>query len=330
MNIARRFTHYVSILAVLVAGFVYAWLNRSELVSLFTLQLSDVLIIAGILFLFFLSTGFTFYLLVSLLSVRLSLIEMIGLTFLSNFGNYLGPTRPGAAIKAIYLKGEKDLPYARFSAVLAANGFVLFFVSGMVGVLLLVALWAQSGILPGSLVAICLTLISGALLPLAFRFRQVSYRGRIWRHLNRATEGFEAIKSQREKLLAVCASVLLQYMITAWLMVFTYRTLGQPISLTAALIIGVFTSIANFLTITPNNLGIQEIVMAYLYTITGLDFSEGLLGASLMRAVHIILTFGLTPIFVHFMLKSANLSLAAILPGRKHQTDMVLLNHDDV
>ena len=92
--------------------------------------------------------------------------------------------------------------------------------------------------------------------------------------------------------------------------------------LLTALLLGVFASISNFFTITPNNVGVQEIVMAYLYTITGLDFTNGLLGAGLIRAVHIALTFGLTPIFTYLMLKSANLSLSAILPGRGNQTDL--------
>ncbi len=313
----KKTLRYLPTLIVVVLGVVYIYFNADKFTPLLALRPADVLPIVGVLFLFFLVTGYTFYLLVSLVSVRLSLVELVGLTFLTNFGNYLGPTRPGAAIKAIYLKGHRGLPYATFSAVLAANSFLIFFISGLTGLVLLAALWLQTGVLSMLLVAICAALLGLAGLPLVFRFRPIPRQGRFWSIVNSALVGFEQIKSQRGKLLAVCGSVLLQYVVSAWLMVVTYRALGQEISITTALIIGVFTSIANFFTITPNNLGVQEVVMAYLYTITGMDFNSGLLGASLIRAVHILLTFGLTPIFTYFMLRAANLSLVAILPGRK-------------
>lgn len=315
MNL-KKLARYIPLVVVLALGSVFIYLNRGQLTALSSLRLVDVLGVAGVLFVFFVATGFTFYLLVGLVSVRLSLIEWLGLTFLTNFGNYLGPARPGAAIKAVYLKGQKRLPYARFSAVLAANGFLIFLVSGVVGLILLGLLWLQTGLLPPELMLVCIGLIVASTLPFVLRLPSIQRQGRVWQILNSAVVGFGVIKSKRRELLAVCGSVLLQYLLSACLMVVAYRALGQNISLTAALIIGVFTSISNFFTITPNNLGIQEIVMAYLYSVTGMDFASGLIGAGLIRAVHIAMTFGLTPVFTHLMLRSSNLSLSAILPGR--------------
>ena len=313
----QQIIKYLPTLIVVISGAVYAYLNQSVFAPLYSINLVHILSLAGIVFAFFIATGYTFYLLVGFLSVRLSLIETIGLTFLTNFGNYLGPTRPGAAIKAIYLKSQKGMLYASFSAVLATNSFLVFFASGVTGLLLLASLWLQTGVFSLSLVIICIALILVSLLPLVFRFRQIQREGRIWSMLNNAIAGIEVIKSQKLKLLMVCGTILIQYLISAWVLIVAYHALGHPIPLTLALIIGIFTSISNFFTITPNNLGIQEVVMAYLYTITGMDFTSGLMGAGLIRAIHIILTFGLTPIFTHFMLKSANISLSSILPNIK-------------
>lgn len=308
---------YLPVAIVIISGMIYININSNALTPLFSIKSIDILNISCLFFVFFLVTGYTFYLLISFLSVRLTIIEVVGLTFLTNFGNYLGPTRPGAALKAIYLKGQKGLSYANFSAVLAANGFLLFFVSGTTGLLLLAFLWLQTSILPISLIIICMMFIIISILPMMFQFRRIQHQGRICQILNNAITGFELIKSQKYKLLAVCCSVLIQYFIAAWILVIAYHALGQPILLVTALVIGVFTSISNFFTLTPNNIGVQEIVMASLYTMTGMDFTSGLLGASLIRAVHIILTFVLTPIFVYLLLKSSDLSLSAILPGRK-------------
>ena len=59
--------------------------------------------------------------------------------------------------------------------------------------------------------------------------------------------------------------------------------LQHDISLVSALVLGVFTSMSNFFTLTPNNLLVQEAVVAYLFTVVGYDFSTGLVGAGLAR-----------------------------------------------
>ena len=92
-----------------------------------------------------------------------------------------------------------------------------------------------------------------------------------------------------------------------------FRSLGVPIGFLSALVIGVFTAIANFFTITPNNLGIQEAVIAYLLSVTGFDFATGVIGAGLSRVIHMIITFSLAPLFMHTLFKSENLKLTGIL-----------------
>ena len=127
----------LSTIIVLCVSCIYFYLNRAQLVILQGLDLEDISILAFALFLFFCVSGYTFKLLVGLMDVELSVMETIGLSILTNFGNYLGPTRPGAALKAIYLKSSKGLPYARFASVLAANIFLAFFMTVIAGLVLL-------------------------------------------------------------------------------------------------------------------------------------------------------------------------------------------------
>ena len=312
-----KLTRYVPTVVVLAVAVGYVGLNVEQFEELLRIPALSICWILLAVLAFFLSTGFTFYLLVDLVAERLSPAEWIGLTFLTNFGNYLGPARPGSAIKAVYLKSQKRLPYSTFTAVLAANSFVALFMSSTVGLVLLTMLWLQQGVMPGLLFSVCTVLLVVSLAPFFVKLGTVTRQGRIWRLLNNATLGFETIKRQKRKLVKVCVSMLLQYCVSALLIVLAYRAIGHDLSFTMAFIIGVFTSISNLFTITPNNIGVQEVVMAYLYTITGLDFASGLQGASLIRGIHILVTFGLTPVFTHVMLRSANLSLSAILPGAR-------------
>jgi uncharacterized membrane protein YbhN (UPF0104 family) len=314
--VVKRIARYLPTATVLVLGAIYVYFEREELSPLFSLSCLDVFLLAVPILVFFILTGYTFSLLLSLLSIKLTMVELIGLTFLTNFCNYLAPTSPGAAIKAIYLKGQKGLSYSSFSAILAANSFLIFFMSGATGLILILFLWLQTNLAPHSLIAISALLLAFSLLPFVFRFRTIHYQGRVWAIINNALVGFQTIKSQKTKLVAIGVSILAQYFLSAWVLVLAYHSLGQPISFTLALIIGVFASISNFFTLTPNNLGIQEMVMAYLYSISGMSFSDGLMGAVLIRALHIILTFALSPVFIYFLLRSSSLSLGDILPWR--------------
>lgn len=92
------------------------------------------------------------------------------------------------------------------------------------------------------------------------------------------------------------------------------RSVGIELSFYAALMLRVFTALANLFTITPNNIGVQEIVMAYLFTVLGVDFSTGLFGASLLRVVHILLTFGLGSILIYVMISRHDLRWKDIRP----------------
>jgi len=295
--------------AVLAVGGVYVYLNRDQLAVLTELSVGDLGALTLCIMLFFVCTGFTFYLLVSMLSVKLSPVEWIGLTFLTNAANYLGPIRPGLVAKAAYLKRQRRMPYSRFSAVLAANGFLLLFYSGIVGLVLLFLIWLTAGIISYLLVLVCVTLIAGAMAPLIVRFSRIERQGRIWTSVNNAIEGFEEIRLQRAKILGVGVSVIVQYLLSALCSMIAYRALGFELSFLAALLIGVFTSISNFFTITPNNLGVQEIVIGYLSTVVGLDFSSGIISAGVIRAIHMVLTFGLAPLFGHFLLRPGGLTL---------------------
>ncbi len=318
-NFIKKYAPLLLTLLIMAIGFIFAYINRHQLSLLSSLQFLDVALITVLIFIAFVISGYTFYLLMDVLSIKLSVLEMTGLTFITNFGNYMGPARPGAALKALYLKGQKGLPYARFSAVLAANGFIISLVSGSTGVLTLGILWLKTGFYSFLLIAVCLVLVIVSLLPFILPISTIKRSGRIWRALNRAITGFREIKKQKKKLLRVCGPIIVQYILVTIIIKMIYGMLYQDIPIISALVIGVFRPIANFYTITPNNLGIQETITAYLFLLTGHDFTVGMICAGVIRVIHMALTFGLTPIFAYLLLKPAGMSLSAILPGRKSQ-----------
>ena len=120
VNVASRTIKRILSLFVLALAAIYLYFFHEDFKTLLSIEATEILGIVLLNFAFFVATGITFALLVAMVRVRLSVLEVLSLTFLTNFVNYLGPVRPGAAVKAVYLKSEKHLNLAQFAAVLTA------------------------------------------------------------------------------------------------------------------------------------------------------------------------------------------------------------------
>jgi len=289
----------------ILIGAIYLYVNRSQLAVLRQIQIHDFCILFAVILAFFYISGYTFKLIVGLLNVELSVSETIGLSILTNFGNYLAPVRPGAALKAVYLKASKGLPYAKFTSVLAVNTFLAFFMTGLAGLILILLLIKENVQIPIILPFVCLFLIIGSVIAFACKMPNIKARGRITQLLQSGISGFQAINVQKRKLFWICLTFVAQFLWCALINEAVFRSLGIPIGLLSALVIGVFAAIANFFT--------QEAVIAYLLSITGFDFTTGVIGAGLSRVIHMIITFSLAPLFVHTLFKSEDLKLTGIL-----------------
>jgi glycosyltransferase 2 family protein len=304
-------------LLILGACLLYLLLNYKEFSTLTQLKGEYLAAIGTAILAFFAATGLTFALLLKLVGLRLTLFETVALSFLTNVINYLAPLRPGAAAKAAYLKLAHKLDYSQFTSVLAANAFItlgttsscalmlLFYNALFYGILPLELLLASSGML---LIAVATLLIRN------FNFLKPDGDGRVANYLRRALSGFEAIRDNLPGMLLVSASLLLQFLLSGLLMMLVYGAIGIPLSYPVALMLGVFTALANLFTITPNNLGVQEAAMGYLVMVSGGDFDQGVVGAAVLRAMHILLTFGLGGLLVQRLLTGANLKLRQLYP----------------
>ncbi len=314
---AKQYLRVCVTLIVIAISTAYVYSHRAELTLLTEVGATDLIALCACILLSFVLSASTFAVLVSLVDVRISAVEAFGLSLLTNFGNYLGPARPGAALKAVYLKRTKGLAYVHFASVLAANACLLSLMTGLVGLAALAGQAAYGVTTPPILTATCVAFVLAAIVPFVVRAPSLARRtGRIARLIRTALEGFAIIRSRRFGLLQVCLLLLAQFLVAAVCYRVAFSVLGFSLAFRSALVIGVFTSMMNFFTITPNNLGLQEALIAYLFFVTGFDFSAGVIGAGLVRVIHILITFGLTPIFVHVMQRPTNLTVAQMVGWR--------------
>ncbi len=312
----KRYKKIINIsIFVLVVCFVS--INIGEFSSLSRLTIQEISSLVIVLLLFFITTGVTFALLVNLVGIQLSKIEIVGLSFLTNMVNYLAPLRPGAAVKAMYLKSVKDLEYSRFSSVLAANAFLALGTTSGVAIILLIHNWYFHDFLPIELLAISLVLCLLSMSPFvvkSFSWITPTGKSKFSVIVNNAIFGFEQIRENRMGILLVCTSLIIQFMLAGMLMYLVFGSIGIELTYRMALLLGVFTALANLFTVTPNNMGVQEAVIGYLIVVVGEDFNQGIVGAALLRTIHIALTFLIGSLFVQRMLIKADLSITKMMP----------------
>lgn len=302
----RKYLHVIIYAGIVGFAAYYFLQNRQVLALLENLRWDDLGILCSLQFLFFVATGYTFRLILALLKVDLTVGETIGLSMATNFGNYLGPTSPGAVLKAAYLKTVKGLRYSHFTAVFAVNNFLGFFVTGILGMALYFLFKAEYPSAPLVLALYSGVLAAGSFLFMVWRVPIVSWQGKIGDLARGIAEGFALIAGQKEKYAAILFSFVVQFVIRAALFYFVFAALGLPVTMLLAWGMAVYTSMFDFY-LTPNNLGIQEAILAYLFVLGGFEFSQGMVAAVVLRVVHLAVVFAVSPLFMFGLLRRANL-----------------------
>ncbi len=313
----QRYKNLISFI-VLIIVIWYVSLHYKEFLVLQDLSARNIFEIGIVLFVFFFATGFTFSLLVKLAGTRLSGLEIVALSFLTNMINYIAPLRPGAVVKAMYLKSSKNLNYSNFSSIFAANAFLSMATTSVVAILLLGLNWSANGVLPHELLAVSVILLFLSISPFLFKnfsWIKIKREGKIAGIINNAINAFEQLREQKKGIALICGSIVIQFLIAGVTMMQVYGAIGIDLTYQMALMLGVFTALANLFTITPNNMGVQETVMGYLVMVMGGDFNQGIVGAAILRAIHVALTFSLGSILVHRMLVKSNLTFRQMLPN---------------
>ncbi len=297
----NKFFNPLFTLIIVAAGITYLYFSDIKLDVLKTIDIASIILLFLLSLIYFYLNGLVFKFLVGMVGVCISQIETFGLAILTNYGNFFGPFRAGSALKAFYLKSTKGLPYSTFASVITANAFITYFITGIMGLVILIFLRLADLHFPPLLPLVCGGLVIVFGMPFIVKLPGIRSDNFFFRHLRSALEGFDTIRSQKNRLILVSLIFFIKLFFLSFLIMVTFHTLKTPISFQIALAISIFTSVSDLVSITPNNLGIQETVIAYLFTLSGNHFEIGFLGATLFRILRMIITFSLAPLFSHFL-----------------------------
>ncbi len=239
------------------------------------------------------------------LGVHLSRREILGLSSLNRFCNFIAPGYLGAAVRAAYLKKTYRFKYADFISSFVACTLVLFLISAVV-ILLAFVLLSSSLDEEGSRLAVLFGISTAflvALLMLPFGWLQRLLDNRLRKRHSKVVEslatalkGFTTIRAHKPAFFKMSAWVLVNIATFSLLTYFLYQVLGFEISIFAAVFITTISNWARFFSITPGNLGIKEGLMVVAAQIVGVPVAQTLVVAVLQR----LIVFGTTAVLASY------------------------------
>ncbi len=296
-------------------AFIYVYAIRDQFHIFGNIIFSFIPLLLVLSLALVITAGITNAILLALVGYRLSLAEICTLSILTTFFNYFGPLRTGAVIRATYLKKVKNTPYSSYAGIMAANSLFILFTAGILCAFMIPYFYSLSPIYFKVMVFLTMFLLFFPVTIYVFRPRYLNPRNRVLNMLSLALEQLNIISRNRMGVFFIILSIMAQYIIGALLILFSYRTFSVAPEFFSCLAIGVFQSISSFITITPNNLGLQEFIMAFIGKITQLGFNQSLIVAGIIRLSSLIVTFTLAPISWYILLKHKNFSLKQHLSG---------------
>lgn len=285
-------------LALLGASFIAAtWLlfhHPEQLELLLQVDPGYFIILLCITFVSFCLTATASWYLLRVMGSHIRWGENLSLTFLANFLNYFAPSQPGLYAKAIYLKRVRATSYTNFAVMTATNALMMLGITGATSSMIILILWLVDGVILkeiGLLSFLALTVF--LVMPIIVRYLpQNDLNGYGWRGI--IQKGYMGLHQvwNKPKVLTVAGLIIIsQYLVSALSVRLCYGIFGDELDYLLAFLVAAFLSVANLFPITPNNVGIAELLFAAAAELSGANFSTGLIAASLMRALHLVSCF---------------------------------------
>lgn len=291
---AKKIYHIVLIILsiVLIAAVVIALKNS----SLTLLQLKDMnpLYLLALILLHSLGLiilGYTQYLPLKKINIQTSTKEWNALIIVSELFNLLLPANGGAGIRMMYLKDKKKLPIRQFLSMNFAVILTGFTMVGIVGTLyfqyVLVRNDSVFKMIESVFIALALCgillLITSEIFGKLFKFKR-KYSPKIYLFDTKLTA----------KLTFLWLIFFALYPLKIYL---SFMTIGVHIGLQESLEIGLILMASTFFQVLPGNMGIKEIITAYVSTHYGINFETALLASLIDRAALMIY---LVPVGMYF------------------------------
>lgn len=267
----------------------YLWYRRQDLAQLVDIPASQVVVVAVLFGTGHWLNSLEFWILYRRLGAPLGATESWLLFTAGQLLNHL-PGRVGTIYRLEYLRTLHATTYARSASVYGMNLVITALTSSTLGLLASLLVGASLDWRPLSLLAIFTFLLLGAILALLIPLPIAEGEGFVARTWEAFRSGWREIGSAPISACQVAGLETARYIIAAWRMQVTFSWIGMDGPWAFFLVLASVTGVVSFLALTPAALGLRELAIGAAATLLGSDFDQGLLGATIDRAVLLLVT----------------------------------------
>jgi uncharacterized membrane protein YbhN (UPF0104 family) len=214
----------------------------------------------------------------------------LNLTFSGQLLNYL-PLRPGTLMQAVILKKESSLNYSSYASMFTARVLVVFVSAGILGVFGLVfsgAIWQrQSQVLTAFFAAATVLPMLVFFIPRGIAARR---KGPLGKALFDFLSGWEMLRRHWPAMLGSIGMAMVAIISTGMRMWLCFVALKLESSFVACITFAAIIQFVFLVSITPDGLGLREILVAGVAAIMGFTYEHGMFASSLEHGITIIVT----------------------------------------
>lgn len=280
---------YPVILTLIALGGLLIYIIRNQDIFAAMLEISalDFLIMLMLYLVFILLLGYLSQLIIHQLNPRIKSWEIIGLQFVNNFLNKILP-KGGVAFRAVYLKQRYHLSYAFFLANFVGLVLVSLASQSLVSLLAMLYIYTQTGFFSPILALGFGGLLLGTIAIMMFKPKVTADGNWLLRQIKLLAEGWGMVVQNPGNVLKYIFVSILILAVDSLTMFFVFRALEIQIQYPEAVILSSLSILFSYINITPDGLGIREVVYLYTASILTLSNPQIVLGSLTQRAVALV------------------------------------------
>jgi uncharacterized protein (TIRG00374 family) len=260
----------------IVFSLIFIWLiaiylsNNSNILETYkNISIQDFLVIVLTYVSAIFTNGYLNKIVIQKISPNVSNQEILNLQFSNNLFNKIFP-KGGAIFRGVYLKKVHKLSlsifYGSFAGIVAIN-IVVFSVVAFISQIAIYYYYANFDII---ILLITFGLLIFSLIIIFIRPNLENRNGRIFEYIRKIIEGWRIIQKNKRDILVFLCLVLIHLLIGIFMRIVIFRSLGFEITFLEAGLLTSLTGILSYINVTPDGIGIREIMFAYLGSVTGL------------------------------------------------------------
>jgi len=274
-------------LAIIIWAFYYIKDNLHEFEKIFNLNYWQFILLSLLTIITLLIQGLTLKYVLTFYQLDLKFKEWLSFNSINGISNYLF-FRGGLFFKAAYLKKHHQLSLRKYIFIFSCLVFIQIPAISIIALISSLGIWILFKSFNYYLLTFLLIIFLAALTPSFIPNYFLLFFARKFSRLNKLIRTWIEVKKQKKTIFQISGLIIINLLLISLKIHFIFYFLWQPISFLKSLVITSLGTLSTIFALTPDSLGIKEIVMAYTAELLNNNFATTAAVSSLDRVVTMI------------------------------------------